>query len=167
VLAETSELVPVLQTAVGPVVMISGVGLLLLSMTNRLGRIVDRSRSLARQVRETTDEDRGPIQAQLRILGQRAQVVRRAIALASFCVLFAAVLVISLFVTAASTSPGSLLGSSSSAWVVSSPRWWSSSATSARLCTRPRSKWARNGERGSLGSRAVGIGGHRPSTKTW
>jgi hypothetical protein len=100
VLAETSELVPVLQTAVGPVVMISGVGLLLLSMTNRLGRIVDRSRSLARQVRETTDEDRGPIQAQLRILGQRAQVVRRAIALASFCVLFAAVLVISLFVTA-------------------------------------------------------------------
>jgi hypothetical protein len=98
--AETTELVPVLQTAVGPVVMISGVGLLLLSMTNRLGRIVDRSRSLARQVRETTDEDRGPIQAQLRILGQRAQVVRRAIALASFCVLFAAVLVISLFVTA-------------------------------------------------------------------
>ena len=99
-LAETSGLVPVLQTAVGPVVMISGVGLLLLSMTNRLGRIVDRSRSLARQVREASDEDKGPVQAQLRILGQRARMVRRAIALASFCVLFAAVLVISLFVTA-------------------------------------------------------------------
>jgi len=41
---ETSEIVPVLQTAISPVVLISGVGLLLLTMTNRLGRIVDRAR---------------------------------------------------------------------------------------------------------------------------
>lgn len=32
-----SELIPVLQTAIGPVVLISGIGLLVLSMTNRLG----------------------------------------------------------------------------------------------------------------------------------
>lgn len=97
---QTSELVTVLQTAIGPVVMISGVGLLLLTMTNRLGRIVDRSRSLARQARETADADREGIKAQLRILRQRAELVRQAIAFAALCVLFAAILVISLFVTA-------------------------------------------------------------------
>jgi hypothetical protein len=97
---ETAELVPVLQTAIGPVVMISGVGLLLLTMTNRLARVVDRSRTLARQVRATRDEAKEPIRAQLRILKHRAGLIRRAIALATFCVLFAAILIIALFVTA-------------------------------------------------------------------
>jgi hypothetical protein len=96
---DTSEIVPVLQTAVSPVVLISGVGLLLLTMTNRLGRIVDRARSLALRLRETDGEDKEPIHAQLRILSERARMVRRSIALAGFCVLFAAVLVISLFIT--------------------------------------------------------------------
>ncbi len=96
---ETSEIVPVLQTAVSPVVLISGVGLLLLTMTNRLGRIVDRARSLALRIRQVNGESCEPLHAQLRILDQRARMVRRSIALASFCVLFAALLVISLFVT--------------------------------------------------------------------
>ena len=95
---ETSEIVPVLQTAISPVVLISGVGLLLLTMTNRLGRIVDRARSLALRLREADQEEQEPIHAQLHILDQRARMVRRAIALASFCVLFAALLVISLFI---------------------------------------------------------------------
>ena len=38
------EIVPVLQVATGPVIFISGVGLLLLTMTNRLGRTIDRAR---------------------------------------------------------------------------------------------------------------------------
>jgi hypothetical protein len=97
---ETSDLVTVLQTAIGPVVLISGVGLLLLTMTNRLGRIVDRSRSLAHQARTSTGEERETASAQLHILKQRAELVRWAIAFAAFCVLFAALLVISLFVTA-------------------------------------------------------------------
>ena len=37
------DLLPVLQVAIGPVILISGVGLLLLSMTNRLGRTIDRA----------------------------------------------------------------------------------------------------------------------------
>jgi hypothetical protein len=97
--AQTSEIVSVLQTAVSPVVLVSGVGLLLLAMTNRLGRIVDRARSLALRLRDADEDEREPIHAQLQILGQRARMVRRSIALASFCVLFAALLVISLFIT--------------------------------------------------------------------
>ena len=41
-----SELVPILQIAIGPAILISGVGLLLLSMTNRLGRVIDRALQL-------------------------------------------------------------------------------------------------------------------------
>jgi Protein of unknown function (DUF2721) len=97
---DTSQLVTVLQTAVGPVVVISGVGLLLLTMTNRLGRIVDRSRALAHQARVATGEEQDTARAQLRILGERAELVRWAILLAAICVLFIALLVISLFVAA-------------------------------------------------------------------
>jgi hypothetical protein len=96
---ETSALVPVLQTAVGPMVLISAIGLLLLTMTNRLGRIVDRTRALAARLKDAPEPDRRPIQEQLRILAERARIVRRSIALAGFCMLFAAVLVISLFIT--------------------------------------------------------------------
>lgn len=96
---ESSELIPVLQTAISPMVLISGVGLLLLTMTNRLGRIVDRTRALAARVRQPDGEEKEAAQAQLRILAERARIMRRSIAFAGFCVLFAAVLVISLFVT--------------------------------------------------------------------
>ena len=41
-LPTVAQLIPVLQTAIGPMILISGVGLLLLSMTNRLGRVIDR-----------------------------------------------------------------------------------------------------------------------------
>jgi hypothetical protein len=97
---DTSQLVTVLQTAVGPVVVISGVGLLLLTMTNRLGRIVDRARALAHQARTHEGEAREAANVQLGILGQRARLVRMAILLAGICVLFIALVVITLFVTA-------------------------------------------------------------------
>ena len=45
-ISTVQELVPILQTAIGPMILISGLGLLLLTMTNRLGRIIDRSRAL-------------------------------------------------------------------------------------------------------------------------
>jgi hypothetical protein len=42
-----STLIPTLQLAVGPVILISGIGLLLLSMTTRFGRTIDRTREIA------------------------------------------------------------------------------------------------------------------------
>lgn len=94
------ELIPVLQVAIGPVILISGVGLLLLSMTNRFGRVIDRSRDLAIDVRSAPDADRARLRAQLAILATRADRLRQAIALAILSLLFAAVLVIVLFVAA-------------------------------------------------------------------
>lgn len=97
--AETSDIVRVLQTAVSPVVLISGVGLLLLTMTNRFGRLVDRARSLATRLKDGKGGDPEPIRAQLHILAQRGKLLRRSIAGASLCVLFAAMLIITLFIT--------------------------------------------------------------------
>ena len=50
-----SEVVPVLQISIGPVILISGVGLLLLSLTNRYGRVIDRSRFLGDGLRKSGD----------------------------------------------------------------------------------------------------------------
>src|SRR6478609_1578615 len=95
-----ADLIPVLQIAIGPVILISGVGLLLLSMTNRLGRTIDRLRLLieaktrgSNQIHERHDE-------QLSILWRRAQLLRIAITLAGLSALLAAVLIIVLFVGA-------------------------------------------------------------------
>lgn len=95
-----AELIPTLQVAIGPVVLVSGIGLLILSMTNRLGRVIDRGRILAREAAELPPEGQARVEAQLHILVRRAEYLRRAITAASVSVLLAALLVIALFVTA-------------------------------------------------------------------
>lgn len=97
VFPKVAELVPVLQIAIGPMILISGVGLLLLSMTNRLGRVIDRARILDRELRPGSLDDPHRNREQLRILLVRARLLRRAIVLASLSVLLAACLIISLF----------------------------------------------------------------------
>jgi len=41
------DLTRVLQASISPVALVSGVGLLILSLTNRFGRVTDRLRELA------------------------------------------------------------------------------------------------------------------------
>ena len=91
------DLVPTLQVAIGPVILISGVGLLLLSMTNRFGRVIDRTRQMADALRKAPPLERSSLSNQLQILIYRARLVRLCIALASLSVLLAAILVIGLF----------------------------------------------------------------------
>lgn len=95
-----NEIVPVLQVAIGPVILISGVGLLLLTMTNRLGRCIDRARQLARELPQAGAAQREPALAQVGIIYRRARVLRLTITLASLSVLLAAVLIATLFLTA-------------------------------------------------------------------
>jgi hypothetical protein len=95
-----SELIPVLQIAVGPVILISGVGLLLLSMTNRLGRAIDRARILRAEWSQAEPLAQERTVAQLRILWRRADIIRRSIFLASLSLLLAACLIITLFAAA-------------------------------------------------------------------
>ena len=94
------QIVPILQLAIGPVIVISGAGLVLLSMTNRFGRVIDRSRSLVESTRGLSIGQTHSIRRQLQILTRRARLLRSAIALASVSLLLAAFLVISLFLVA-------------------------------------------------------------------
>ncbi len=119
-----TDLIPILQMAIGPVILISGVGLLLLSMTNRFGRGIDRSRLLTEAFRKAAPRARGRLSAQLKILSHRARLVRLTITLATLSLLLTAVLIIALFLAALLrleigvivivlfiTSMGSLIGS--------------------------------------------------------
>lgn len=94
-----TQLIPVLQTAVSPVILISGVGLILLTMTNRLGRIVDRSRVMASELPNIQGSKHKRIERELYILWKRARLMRLAIGGVTLSALAAAVLVIALFIT--------------------------------------------------------------------
>lgn len=73
-----NQIVPVLQVAVSPVILISGVGLILLTMTNRLGRIVDRSRVMANELPEMQGTRHDRVARELEILWKRARLMRLA-----------------------------------------------------------------------------------------
>ena len=98
--SSVSQLIPILQTAIGPAILISGIGLLLLTMTNRLGHIVDRTRNLSTDFLNTNDDDgRAKLMEQIQILWRRSHVIRLAIILASVSALLSSILIIVLFVS--------------------------------------------------------------------
>lgn len=107
---ELQEVIPVLQVAVGPVILISGVGLLLLSITNRYGRVIDRSRVLGDEVRKS-GQSKSHVWQQVQILLRRARLLRTSIIFGVTAVLSAAVLIIGLFL-------GSLMHLGPAAFVV-------------------------------------------------
>ncbi len=94
------EIIPVLQTAIGPAILISGTGLLLLTMTNRLGRAIDRARILAHDLPAKPEVIRAKNEAQLCILWRRAKLIRLAITLAGGSALLAVALIVGLFLSA-------------------------------------------------------------------
>lgn len=94
------EIIPQLRDAIGPVILISGVGLLLLTMTNRLGRAIDRARQMANELATQTGREREQTKAQLDIIYRRAKIIRYAILFAVSSALLASLLVVMLFLIA-------------------------------------------------------------------
>jgi ABC-type bacteriocin/lantibiotic exporter with double-glycine peptidase domain len=95
--ANSSQFLPVIQLAITPVILISGVGALMLTLTNRMGRIVDRTRALAEKVRGALGEERSHFESQLEILWRRAKLVRRAVMFAGVSMLLSCLLVMVIF----------------------------------------------------------------------
>ena len=96
-----AELVPILQLAIGPVILISGVGMLLLTFTNRFGRVVDRTRGLVRELAAGPDAATASLlRAQAEILTRRAAILRLSITLAAVAALLAGILILLLFLGA-------------------------------------------------------------------
>jgi len=99
-LISLQQVIPELRDAIGPVILISGVGLLLLTMTNRLGRAIDRARLLKHELAVRTGHERDQTVAQVTILYRRAKIIRLSITLAATSAALAAVLIVVLFMTA-------------------------------------------------------------------
>ncbi len=84
-----------MQSAISPIVLISGVGLLLLSVTNRLGRAIDRSRFLVQEIEAGNDTEKKHIQ--IRILYRRSKILRASITSISLTIFFASLMILILF----------------------------------------------------------------------
>jgi hypothetical protein len=105
-----NALIQILQTSISPVTLISGVGLLVLSMTNRFARTTDRARELARVARTDPHGMAESLHVQIQILYRRSRLLLLAISLALTSVFFISVLIVSLFV-------GSVLGFDQPIWI--------------------------------------------------
>jgi len=98
----TTELISALELAVGPVILISAVGLLLLTLNNRLSQSITRSRLLcAEYAGLTSDTDRASIARQLSVIWRRARYLRASIEWMVGSALCSSVLVMALFVQGA------------------------------------------------------------------
>jgi hypothetical protein len=77
---ETMEFIKFLQACITPVALISGVGLLLLTITNRLGRTIDRTRHLVAELNSGEGKRKQVIETEIRILYKRSRYLRNSIA---------------------------------------------------------------------------------------
>lgn len=113
----SSTLLPIIQLSITPVILISGEGALMLTLTGRMGRIVDRTRSLAGQVRQlaaagdvaTEGSERQHLETQLEIMWRRSRLIRSAVTFAGLSMLVACGLVLLTFATAVLKQDLSLL----------------------------------------------------------
>jgi hypothetical protein len=96
--ARVSDIAHVIQLAVAPVFLLSGVGVILTVLTNRLARIIDRARTLQSATAPGTRE---AAVAELATLSRRAQLIHRAITLGTTTALLICGVILALFVGAA------------------------------------------------------------------
>ncbi len=73
------EFIEFLKACITPVALISGVGLLLLTITNRLARTIDRTRSLVAELHGENVKFREVKQEEIRILYKRSSILRNSI----------------------------------------------------------------------------------------
>ena len=102
--AGVANIAQLIQLALGPVFLISGVGVTLNVLTSRLARIVDRARNIEGQLETTTDEARArQHKDSLDVAARRTRLINAAITLTTLSALFTAIVVVMLFSSAFTT----------------------------------------------------------------
>ncbi len=99
---QPGEIGHIIQLAIAPVFLLTGVGTNMLVLTNRLARIIDRSRELEDRLEEPEGHTAVQEQAareELQVLFRRARKINRAIFLSTTCALLICMVVAALFVT--------------------------------------------------------------------
>src|SRR5258708_37654868 len=92
-----SAIAHVIQLAIAPVFLISGVATLLSVLTNRLGRIVDRARVLEAKLDFHDEAQRAQASEELIRLATRARLVNFAITFSTVCALLTCITIATLF----------------------------------------------------------------------
>ena len=99
---QPGEIGHIIQLAIAPVFLLTGVGTNMLVLTNRLARIIDRTRVLEERLEESlpslTAKLRSAAFDELDVLFRRARKINRAIFLSTFCALLICLVVAVLFV---------------------------------------------------------------------
>jgi hypothetical protein len=88
----------VIQLAVAPVFLLSGVGAILAVLINRLGRIIDRYRVLEHSGANAGAGEETVAQVEMGILAQRARLIHWAISLCTIGALFICIVIATLFI---------------------------------------------------------------------
>jgi uncharacterized protein DUF2721 len=94
------DIAHVIQLAIAPVFLLTGVGTLLAVLSNRLGRAVDRGRVVEKLLPGLAGEALALAHEELVLLSRRTQLIYAAIALAVGCALFICLLIAVAFVDA-------------------------------------------------------------------
>jgi Protein of unknown function (DUF2721) len=89
-----------IQLAIAPVFLLTAVGTIIGVLSNRLGRIVDRSRALEDRLRQLQPEGQRAVRAELEVLGKRVRLVYASMTLAVVCALFVGLLIAVAFLDA-------------------------------------------------------------------
>jgi len=96
---EISPIAHVIQLSVAPVFLLSGIGAILAVMTSRLGRIIDRARTLEAQLENAPAERVSTLEDDLETLAHRARLIGPAITLCATALLVCTVIAV-LFLSA-------------------------------------------------------------------
>jgi Protein of unknown function (DUF2721) len=100
-LSRTLDIAQVIQQAVAPVFLLSGVAAMLNVLTNRLARVIDRARQFEREYHDLdTDAERKTMRARVVALSRRSRLINRAITLCTLCALLICLVIVTLFVAA-------------------------------------------------------------------
>ena len=94
-----SSIANAIQLSVAPVFLLTGVGAILGVLTNRLARIVDRSRVLDERL-QANPEEMDHLTTDIRMLAERARLVNRAIGMCTLGALLVCLVIVALFVSA-------------------------------------------------------------------
>ena len=97
----TENLIQSMQASIAPCIFISGLGLVLLSMSNRLGRSIDRIRAFTSAIKNASAAELPAMRAQIDILYRRSRLLQRAIGLVAMSMFFVSSIMLMLFSTLA------------------------------------------------------------------
>lgn len=82
-----------LQSCLSPIILISGVGLILLTLNHRIGRTIDKSRSIVAELERNQAIDEAKKKIELTILFKRSRILKNSISSLTFSILASSLII--------------------------------------------------------------------------